>query len=143
MPKTISASELKKKIDQGATLKVVDTLAPDLFNKSHITGAINIPLNQIEAKAPQKLSKNDEIVVYCGSKDCDMSTQAYTKLEKLGFKNVWEFEGGLQEWQGLKYPCQGQSQSTFSNPEAQRTEGVKGQGGFSKQQQQGKFKKAA
>lgn len=131
MPKTISANELKKKIDQGTLLKIVDTLDPNSFNKSHIPGSINIPVEQIESKANTKLSKNDEIVVYCGSKECTKSTQAYEKLEKLGFTKVWEFEGGLKEWQTMKYPVQGQG--GFSNPEAKRTEGGK----------QHKFKKAA
>ncbi|OGQ35259.1 MAG: hypothetical protein A3F16_02845 [Deltaproteobacteria bacterium RIFCSPHIGHO2_12_FULL_43_9] len=137
MPKTISANELKKKIDQGFHIKIVDALTPDSYNKCHIPGAINIPLNQVEAKALQKLSTKDDIVVYCGSRECDISTQASTKLEKLGFKNVWEFEGGLKEWQGLKYPCHGQ-QTASSNPEAQRMQGGKQQFG-----QQSKFKKAA
>ena len=130
MPKTISGTELKKKIEQGGHVKIVDTLSPDSFNKCHIRGAINIPLQQIEAKAPTALSKTDEVVVYCGGPDCDMSTKAFDKLQKLGFKNVYEFEGGLKEWQSLKFPLQGQA---ASNPEAQRTKG----------QQNPKFKKAA
>lgn len=145
MPKTISATELKTKIDQGGNVKIVDTLSPDSYNKCHITSAVNIPLQQIEAKAPQALSKDDQIVVYCGGPDCNISTQAFDKLQKLGFKNVSEFEGGLKEWQTLKYPIQGNGAANFnpgtqkpkgqfvntSNPEAQRTKGNQ------------KFKKAA
>lgn len=123
MPKLINANELKKKIDQGVNWKIVDTLTPESFNKCHIPGSMNIPVEEIESKADQKLSKNDEIVVYCGSKECKKSTQAYKKLEKLGFKKVWEFEGGLKEWQSMKFPCQGKE--SFSNPEAERTQGFK------------------
>ena len=117
MPKTISAGELKKKLDQGASIKIIDTLSADSYDKCHIPGAINIPLNELSSQAPDKLNKKDEIVVYCGSYECTRSTQAFETLQKMGFKNVWEFEGGLKEWQEKKFPCQG-----GANPEAVRAQ---------------------
>jgi len=48
--------------------------------------------------AEKRLSKNDHIIVYCGSFQCAASTQASKKLSGLGY-NVLDYKGGLKEWQ--------------------------------------------
>jgi len=120
MPKTVKAGKLKKWLDSGSPLVLVDVLSSDSFNKCHIPGSINVPIEDFEMVAEKKLGKSDQIVVYCASTKCKISEQAYAKLESLGYGNIFDFEGGLQEWQEHSFPLNGEF-----NPEASRVAGKK------------------
>lgn len=98
--KTIKLDELTGMIEPGKKHPVlINTLPNDEFQKAHIPGSINIPADQIAQKVSGLCSKNDWIVVYCASPTCDASHKAGQTLERLGFKNVYRFEGGIEEWQ--------------------------------------------
>ena len=61
----ISREELKEKMDRGDEFFLVDTLEESYYRHSHLPGAINIPLEEIE-RAPEVIpDKSAEIVVYC------------------------------------------------------------------------------
>lgn len=77
---------------------LVDVLSKEYFEEEHIPGAINIPLDRIASEALERFDKDEEIVVYCKDQECGASPKAAEKLEKLGFKNVKDFEGGLKAW---------------------------------------------
>ena len=63
---TISRDELKKKLDRKDNFLLVETLAPEYYNHSHLPGAINLPPDKVRELAPKLLpQKNAEIVVYC------------------------------------------------------------------------------
>ncbi|MFO7658344.1 MAG: rhodanese-like domain-containing protein [Bacteroidales bacterium] len=103
--KTITKEELKKKLENG-NIHLIEVLGEEKYNKSHIKGAINIPLKKIGTEARQKFSEEDEIVVYCSDYDCSDSPTAAKKLESLGFKNVYDFEGGKKEWKEAGLPME-------------------------------------
>ena len=57
-----------------------------------------IPYNEIEANLSQlPADKNARIVLYCRSGR--MSTEAAPILVDLGYINVVEVDGGMQDWQ--------------------------------------------
>ena len=62
---TISREELKGKIDRGDEFVLVDTLDEQFYRHSHLPGAINIPLDEIERAEEALPDKDTEIVVYC------------------------------------------------------------------------------
>ena len=62
---TISRKELKEKIDRGDEFVLVDTLDEAFYRHSHLPGAINIPLDEIQTAVEQVPGKDTEIVVYC------------------------------------------------------------------------------
>jgi rhodanese-related sulfurtransferase len=45
---TITREELKAKIDQGEDFFLVDTLEEECYRQSHLPGAINLPLEEID-----------------------------------------------------------------------------------------------
>lgn len=106
MAKTITKEELKRKIDQNDNFKLIEVLSPEDYQKEHITGAINIPVSNIESEAQKKFNKDDEIVVYCASSSCQASPTAAKKLDGLGFSNVYDFEGGKKEWKEADFPME-------------------------------------
>lgn len=112
--KTVNLQQLIKMIEPGKTHPVlINTLAREDFLKDHIPGSINIPSDQIGQKAPQLFSKSDWVVLYCANSQCDASHKAAEQLEKSGFKNVFRFTGGIEEWkQGNHYCCTETPQST-------------------------------
>jgi len=50
------------------------------------------------------LNKNEIVVVYCSGSDCDISTLSADELFKMGFKKVYVFVDGWEEWVKNKYP---------------------------------------
>jgi len=60
----ISIEELKSRIDAGEKILVVDSRSLTAFEKSHISGAVSLPLSEMAAPYPA-LEGYDEIVTYC------------------------------------------------------------------------------
>ena len=81
-----------------AKFKLIEVLPKEEFEKGHISGAINIPLDNLETIAKSRLKKNDKIVVYCGSYACQASTKAATTLLKMGYKKTLDFKAGKKGW---------------------------------------------
>jgi len=99
--RTISARDLKQRLDKTPELLLLNVLPIEDFEKEHIPGSSNIPEKEADfLKKVEKLAgKNDrEIVVYCASKDCETSPRAARELTAAGFTNVTDFEGGMKEW---------------------------------------------
>ncbi|MEF8832730.1 MAG: rhodanese-like domain-containing protein [Candidatus Thermoplasmatota archaeon] len=100
---TISAEKLKEKMDAGEDFMLVHVLSEEQFRKEHIPDSINIPLGEI-GRRKNELDPNKEIILYCESFDCEASPKAAEKLEKLGFRDVVDYEGGMKDWKKKGYP---------------------------------------
>ncbi|HZU32094.1 MAG TPA: rhodanese-like domain-containing protein [Candidatus Angelobacter sp.] len=62
----ISREELKQKIDNKDYFFLVETLAPEFYNHTHLPGAINLPPDKVQELASTLLpEKTADIVVYC------------------------------------------------------------------------------
>lgn len=96
------------KINEKKVYKLLDTdtvfidarLARD-FEKGHLEGAINIPVNNNDndrQKAMADIAKDARIVVYCQSTGCKFAEKVAIKLMEDGFHNVSIFKGGWQEF---------------------------------------------
>jgi len=98
MIKTISTKELKKMLDLKEEFKLIDVLDSEHYRKEHIPNAISLPLNELRKKAKNVLNKDEKIVVYCASFECEASTKAVKILQSLGYKNVLDYKGGLKDY---------------------------------------------
>lgn len=94
----ISVSELKKRIDSGEDLNIVDVREPHEHEEFNI-GGILVPLGEIRAMQVDELEelKDQEVIVYCRSGG--RSGQAAMILETMGFQNVKNLTGGMLAWQ--------------------------------------------
>jgi rhodanese-related sulfurtransferase len=106
MATEINAEELKQKMDNKEDFVLIEVLLPELYKQWHIPGAINIPTDDMKDTAPGKLSKDEEIIVYCRSLTCGASDRAADALENMGYKNVIIFRGGKKEWEEKGFPVQ-------------------------------------
>jgi rhodanese-related sulfurtransferase len=63
MPNVIDRARAQELRDRGAL--VIEVLPEQEYGLEHIAGAINIPLDRIDAAAVANFPREQEIVVYC------------------------------------------------------------------------------
>ncbi len=99
MTQSITRDQILARLQANEPLVLVEALPPQYFNKEHLPGAININHDQIAALAPTLLpDKNAFIVTYCSNPQCNNSTLAAHQLAQLGYRNVFKYAGGKQDW---------------------------------------------
>lgn len=103
---TISSEELRHKMEQGEDFILIEVLDPDEYQRAHLPGAINIPLESIGHTALEQFRPEQELVVYCGSQLCQASDLAADKLETFGFKRIVVYKAGKKGWQQAGYPLE-------------------------------------
>lgn len=86
-------------------VEVINVLSSDYYDKIHIAGSKNIPLERLDV-AYRDLDKAKHYVVYCASQQCDASRKAARLLEEKGF-SVKAYEGGIKEWAEAGLPTEG------------------------------------
>ncbi len=92
----ITATELNQRLLGGEPLPLLlDVREPHEFAYCHITGSINMPMNQVLAD-PAKLDREQETVVIChhGMR----SAQIANFLINQGFAKVINLSGGVAAW---------------------------------------------
>ncbi|MEM9372545.1 MAG: rhodanese-like domain-containing protein [Planctomycetota bacterium] len=81
---------------------LIDVRKESDFNAGHIPGAINIPVADLY-RGDLRLSEARDIVVYSQGwvyqRPDRLSWAAATKLLTLGYKNVYDYRGGLTLWE--------------------------------------------
>ncbi|HEX8771510.1 MAG TPA: rhodanese-like domain-containing protein [Acidimicrobiales bacterium] len=98
MADTITREDLRTAIAAGDVI-VLEALPPMYFDKEHLPGARNLPLEHIEELAPRLIPTTDAAVVtYCSNTACNNSTIAVARLKTLGYTNVRKYAGGKQDW---------------------------------------------
>jgi rhodanese-related sulfurtransferase len=91
----ITAVDLKKRLDRGDVLTVVDVREPNEYQINRINGSILIPLGDIPRRYVE-LDPNDEIIMQC--KVGGRSGKAADFLRSKGYKKVWNLTGGILDW---------------------------------------------
>ncbi|AZT91131.1 dehydrogenase [Caldicellulosiruptor changbaiensis] len=84
--------KLLQRMKNGGDFVVLDVRTPEQYQKKHIKGAINIPLEMIYQKINQ-LPKDKPIIVYCNSGVS--SNIAQNILQQNGFRKVCNLSGGI------------------------------------------------
>jgi rhodanese-related sulfurtransferase len=95
--KTIEPTAFSEKIKTTENPQILDVRTPEEFNVSHIENAENVNwLGDSFVQYSEKYNKTKPVFVYCRSGA--RSKKATEKLEELGFKNIYEMEGGFLKW---------------------------------------------
>lgn len=95
---TITAEELKARLDAGEKINIVDVREPHEHAEFNIGGEL-VPLGKVQTMQVDELEKfrDEELIVYCRSGN--RSGQACLILETLGFSNAKNLVGGMLNWQ--------------------------------------------
>lgn len=94
---TITAEEVKARLEAGEKLNLVDVREPH-ENADFNIGGILLPLGQVQMMQVDDIEnlKNEEVIVYCRSGN--RSGQATLLLETMGFSNAKNLSGGMLGW---------------------------------------------
>lgn len=99
----ISLHALKDKMESGESFRLVNALDPPNYQAIHLPGSLNIYTKE---GILHLLNPEEEIVVYCTNVGCNRSIILYQLLEALGYRNIFRFAGGIEEWVRAGYPVE-------------------------------------
>jgi rhodanese-related sulfurtransferase len=95
MIRQISAVELSQRLQQGDEFVVLDVREPGEIQVAALPDTLNIPMNQIPARA-EDLPRDKDIVVMCHHGIRSMHVAGY--LSRLGFESLYNLAGGIDAW---------------------------------------------
>jgi rhodanese-related sulfurtransferase len=81
---------------------VLDVRPSVEYNAGHISGALSIPLKELQQRLSD-LPRDQEIVAYCRGPYCVLSVMAVEMLRARGF-NAVRLEEGIQDFRALGFP---------------------------------------
>jgi rhodanese-related sulfurtransferase len=95
--KTITVEELKKKIEQGEKINLIDCREPHEYEQANLGGKL-VPLGKFQTMQVEELEdlKDKEVIIHCRSGK--RSAMACMILDQLGFEDTYNLEGGILEW---------------------------------------------
>lgn len=100
-----TAYDLKKRLEWGEpALSIIDIRAHEAFNQGRITGAISMPMAQLD-EMKSTLQPQHDIYIYAESDD--LAHNAAQMLRVAGFEAVTHIMGGLDAWHEIGGPTEG------------------------------------
>jgi len=94
---TVDVKSFAEKLKSNKNPQLLDVRTPEEFNSEHIENATNVNWNSDDfITKSENYDKSKPIFVYC--KVGGRSYQAATKLAELGFKEIYNLEGGIMKW---------------------------------------------
>jgi rhodanese-related sulfurtransferase len=98
-----SVHEVKKRLDAGEKLILVDTREDSEWARGHLPGAVHLSKGVIERDIEQAFPDHAApLVLYCGGGF--RSALAADSLQKMGYTNVLSMDGGWSGWNEAGYP---------------------------------------
>jgi rhodanese-related sulfurtransferase len=96
--KNITPEEVKKRLDAGENLHLVDVREPH-ENAAFNIGGILLPLGKIQSMQTEDIDdlKDEEVILYCRSGN--RSGIAAMTLTSMGFTNTNNLVGGMLAWE--------------------------------------------
>ena len=102
-PKAVTLDQAYKLFNSGVLF--IDARDEADYVLGHISNSINIPFDDFDnhKQKLEKLSIEKPMVVYCAGTDCDLSHLLANLLFEKGYKQVYVFFGGWNEWIEANY----------------------------------------
>jgi rhodanese-related sulfurtransferase len=105
----ISIQELKKMMDDGKPVTIIDVQPKDVYKSGHIKGAISIPWkSQIALEEVFRIPAERPVVTYCdcGPGESD-SADVASQLLQMGFSDVKVLgDPSIRGWKAAGYPME-------------------------------------
>ncbi|MFB3906693.1 MAG: molybdopterin-synthase adenylyltransferase MoeB [Acidobacteriota bacterium] len=91
----ITATQLKRELDSGKPIFILDVRNPNEYQIARIPGAHLLPLQQLPARL-QELDPSQDIVVHC--RTGVRSAKAIEIMRAAGFQKLRNLKGGIHAW---------------------------------------------
>jgi rhodanese-related sulfurtransferase len=100
-----NVQEVKKKLDAGEKIVLVDVREESEWARGHLPGAVYMGRGVIERDIEQKIpDKGAPLVLYCGGGF--RSALSADNLQKMGYTNVVSMDGGWRGWNEAGFPTE-------------------------------------
>ena len=100
---SIPPKAFSQKIEASSNEVILDVRTPEEFSEGHLKNAINIDVDNDNFKTEiSKLNKSTPVYVYCYAGG--RGSTAGKELVKAGFKEVYNMDGGIKEWEEAGLP---------------------------------------
>jgi rhodanese-related sulfurtransferase len=96
------ALELSALLTNDRTARLLDVRTPSEFENSHISGAYNVPLDQLHEHANEVRAATGPVVLICQSGQ--RAQRAEAVLRAAGMANVHVLDGGMKAWMAATLP---------------------------------------
>lgn len=97
----LSAPEARQMLQQNKKTYLLDVRTPEEYLKVRIDGAHLIPIDKLMARIDE-IPTDRALLVYCAVGSRSASVSDY--LEKRGYDQVYNLQGGIWAWQLRNYP---------------------------------------
>lgn len=101
--KNISAKQARELIDREKDVFILDVRTQEEYNDAHIKGANLIPIQELEQNI-NKIPKDKKVIVHCAKGK--RSAKACEILKDEGLKELYNVEGGINQWKSEGYPVE-------------------------------------
>jgi len=95
----IEADDLKRWLDTGEAMTVIDVRGPDEFSGplGHIADALNLPIGELPSRLTEINARRDRPVILVCRTD-KRSANAAALLNNVGFQRLYVLAGGMEQW---------------------------------------------
>ena len=96
----INAEEVIEVVNKHPKLVIIDSRITGDRKKGYIESSISLPNTKTDCQSLSKvLPKKDAVAIfYCNGVKCGRSVDAIKIALKCGYKNLYWFRGGFEEW---------------------------------------------
>jgi glyoxylase-like metal-dependent hydrolase (beta-lactamase superfamily II)/rhodanese-related sulfurtransferase len=108
----ITAPALAERLQSTDADTVIDVRSRQEWERGHIAGSINLPLNRLTASL-DKVPAAENLFIHC--QGGYRSSVATSLLQRHGFQNVTDLVGGLNAWRASKLPVVEEAASVALN----------------------------
>jgi rhodanese-related sulfurtransferase len=105
-PKAITLEQAYTLFNKG--VKFIDSRDEADYISGHIANSVNIPFDDFDNHKIklETISKEKPVVIYCGGTECDLSILLGNLLFSQGYKQVYVFFGGWDDWVNANFPTE-------------------------------------
>jgi rhodanese-related sulfurtransferase len=104
----LTIEQTTRLLNEGQTL-FIDTRYKNEFEQGHLKNARNLPANATREqlmKFFESIPKDQQIVTYCSSPECNSSRRLAGFITYLDYEKVFIYLEGFKEWESKNYPIE-------------------------------------
>jgi rhodanese-related sulfurtransferase len=95
-PLEIEPQELRRRLDAGESIRVIDVREPWEYQVCRLDGAELIPMGDVPTALPRLDGEESPLVVYCHHGIRSLRVADW--LRQQGVEQVWSLAGGIDRW---------------------------------------------
>lgn len=95
--KQIDLKTMNRTLKENPKAILIDVRSSQEYKEGHLNRSINIPLGELKDRIEEVTKDEKEITICLYCETGNRSERGQEILEKMGYENVWNLKGGLDE----------------------------------------------